>query len=82
MSSVTLAEIPALKPLVSTATIAELAGVAPNTVLEWSKQGKLPKPIRLGKRTIRWHRADVLALLNGTYQAQASGTTEASACPA
>jgi predicted DNA-binding transcriptional regulator AlpA len=75
MSSV--AEIPALKPLVSTAEIAELAGVAPNTVLEWSKQGRIAKPIRLGKRTIRWRRQDVLAMLNGTYQAQASGTTEA-----
>jgi excisionase family DNA binding protein len=68
MSSV--AETPALKLLVSTAEIAGLFGVSPNTVLEWAKAGSIAKPIRMGRRTIRWHRADVLAMLAGNRPTQ------------
>jgi predicted DNA-binding transcriptional regulator AlpA len=52
--------------LVSRAEIAELYSVSPMTVFNWSKAGKLPLPVRLGRRCVRYRLADVRRRLEGT----------------
>jgi predicted DNA-binding transcriptional regulator AlpA len=56
--------------LVSRAEIAALYSVSPMTVFAWSKAGKLPPPVRLGRRCVRYRLADVRRLLESTELAQ------------
>lgn len=50
--------------LLTTSQVAELAHVSEQTVRRWRFDGDLPF-VRLGYRTIRHRRGDVLALLEG-----------------
>jgi prophage regulatory protein len=49
--------------LVSRAEIAAFAGVSKMTAYHWMRQGKLPKPIRISPRCIRWRWSEVVAAL-------------------
>ena len=40
--------------------IAAWLGISRYTVIAWGKQGHLPAPVRVGRKFLRWHRADVL----------------------
>lgn len=44
--------------LLTAATVADLCGCRPNTVRDWVRQGRFPKPLRMGRNT-RW-RAQVV----------------------
>lgn len=39
---------------VSANTLADLLETTPSTIWRWSKNGRLPKPYRLGEGTTRW----------------------------
>ena len=39
--------------------LAELLGVHEITIWNWLRQGRLPKPIRIGRNTTCWRRADI-----------------------
>jgi predicted DNA-binding transcriptional regulator AlpA len=65
--------------LVSRAEIAALYGVQPLTVYLWGRAGKLPEPIRLTKRTLRWKLSEVRAALEGKKGVK---TATAAACNA
>ena len=41
--------------------IAELLGVARQTIYNWRKRGKLPAETWLGPRTQRWSKAEIVA---------------------
>lgn len=45
--------------LLTAGQVAELLGLHPATVRRRAAEGTLPKPIRIGRRTIRWHRATI-----------------------
>jgi excisionase family DNA binding protein len=46
------------KDMLSQADIAELFGVSLQTVSRWWRTGEIPPPIRVGRRLLRWRRAD------------------------
>lgn len=48
-----------IEPLLSTADCARLAGVRPETILDWLSDGKWPDPALNGYRCKRWRPADV-----------------------
>lgn len=39
---------------VSANTLADLLETTPSTIWRWSKNGRLPKPVKLGEGTTRW----------------------------
>jgi DNA binding domain, excisionase family len=43
--------------------VAELLGVEVPTVLAWGRTGRLPEPLKLGAKTIRWRETDLKAWL-------------------
>jgi len=51
---------PVLEPLLLTADeVAALLGVDPQTVRRRAARGEMPKPIRLGRRSVRWRRETI-----------------------
>ena len=48
--------------MLTTAEVAEWLSVAPISVMRWSKEGRFPKPIRIG-RAVRFVKSDVEAWL-------------------
>jgi len=53
----------ALPELMSPGQVAELLGVEVPTVLAWGRTGRLPEPLKLGAKTIRWRETDLKAWL-------------------
>lgn len=43
--------------------VAELLDVTERTVWRWTRQGKLPQPVRKGKRWTRWNRRTIERLV-------------------
>lgn len=43
--------------------VLKLVPVARSTIYEWCKNGRFPKPIKLGERTSCWHLESVLDFL-------------------
>lgn len=62
--SATALEIPLTAEEVRT-----LFRISPRTFWVWQKNGKLPKPVRVGRRLL-FNRREVLALLEGKPDAQ------------
>lgn len=46
------------EPLIRARDIAERLAVSIDTVLRWSRDGRLPPPYRLSDGTVRWKKAD------------------------
>lgn len=59
--------------LVSVAELARRLGVSPRSIWRWTSAGKLPQPLRLSKRTVRWRWADVEAFLATHERAKRGG---------
>jgi prophage regulatory protein len=51
--------------MVSRAEIAAAYGVSKMCVYFWQRQGKIPQPIRLSPRCLRWRWSEVVAALEG-----------------
>ncbi len=49
--------------LMTVADVCDLLQITDRTVRKWTDNGKLPVPIRMGRRIIRFRRADIEALL-------------------
>jgi predicted DNA-binding transcriptional regulator AlpA len=54
-----------MERLLTRADLAVILGLKPITVRCMERQGRLPKGIRLGHRTLRWRAADIEAWLAG-----------------
>lgn len=50
--------------LLTTQDMADLFGITVNGVYHAVTEGRLPRPIRIGERTMRWAERDVLEYLN------------------
>ena len=42
----------------------------PSTVWRWVKSGRLPRPVKLGRGTVRWIRSEVEATLRRMVEAR------------
>ncbi len=63
--------------IMRTAEVAKLLGVSPTTVANWSREGRLPKPIRLGTKTLAYNVGQLrAALLRLSQTTVASGKGE------
>ncbi len=58
-------------PLMTVADVSKFAGLGESTVWEMSRDGRLPKPIKLGARMTRWLPSDMEAWLQGLIAARA-----------
>lgn len=47
------------KTLYSKSEVSRLLGLSTRTIERWASDGRLPKPIRLGPVTVRWHVAEI-----------------------
>lgn len=45
--------------------VAEIFGVSTRTISRMVKESGLPKPIKYGKKVIRWREADIQSYING-----------------
>jgi predicted DNA-binding transcriptional regulator AlpA len=43
--------------------IKRVFGVSTATVYNWTASGRLPAPVRMSRRVMRWHPADIAALI-------------------
>ena len=61
-----------LSPCLRPRDAAAFLQIGLSTLWSWAKQGKVPKPIRLGGRATVWRRSDLEAYIgmNGTVGAQ------------
>jgi len=41
--------------------LAKRYGVSDRTITRWANQGKLPEPLRIGRRYLRWRPCDIEA---------------------
>ncbi|GAB6167486.1 hypothetical protein JCM19992_34860 [Thermostilla marina] len=53
------------RSLLTVKDVATALAVSPRTVWRWVSAGRLPQPIRLAPRTVRWRRQDIEAALHG-----------------
>jgi predicted DNA-binding transcriptional regulator AlpA len=49
--------------LLGVADLAELAHVSDGVIRKWMREDKLPKPLRFGKRLLRWDPNEIAAWL-------------------
>jgi len=45
--------------LIDAATLADLIGVSLRTIQRWTRDRRIPEPIRFGRRTIRYRKSDI-----------------------
>ena len=57
--------------LLTVKDVAELLSVAPRTVFRWSRQRKLPRPVKLSPRAVRWRASAIQAFLDKLTAARA-----------
>ncbi|MBN9557922.1 MAG: helix-turn-helix domain-containing protein [Alphaproteobacteria bacterium] len=59
------------EPLLSKQRVAEILGLHPGSLMRLVKQGRFPKPIRIGvtRGPVRWRPSDVDAWINGQAKA-------------
>ena len=50
--------------------VATLFGVHPSTIWRWCKAGLIPKPVKVGRGTSRWLKAEVEAALQRMLEAR------------
>lgn len=56
--------------LMTVAEVGQFAGLGESTVWEMSRDGRLPKPVKLGTRMTRWVSAEMDAWLEGLMAAR------------
>lgn len=49
----------------TTPEVAVMFGVDRPTIMRWVKRGQMPRPIRIGPRTVRWPRQMIDDLVSG-----------------
>lgn len=54
--------------------VSERFRVKPNTILLWVANGDFPKPIRIGRRTLRWREVDIEAFIESLIAKSAQET--------
>jgi len=54
-------ELPTRDMLLTVADVAELLCVTARTVIRWSQKGRLPRPIKLSPRAVRWLSSQIQA---------------------
>jgi predicted DNA-binding transcriptional regulator AlpA len=57
--------------LLTVKDVAELLSVTPRTVFRWSRQCKLPRPVKLSARAVRWRASAIQAYLDHLTAARA-----------
>lgn len=57
--------------LLTVKDVAELLSVAPRTVFRWSRQRKLPRPVKLSPRAVCWRASAIQAFLDKLTAARA-----------
>ena len=57
-------EFPLPDMLLTVKDVAELLSVAPRTVFRWARQRKLPRPVKLSRRAVRWRASAIQAYLD------------------
>lgn len=50
--------------MLSAADLSDLLRVSLNTVWRWSKDGRIPRPIKIGPNSTRWRAGDVREALD------------------
>jgi excisionase family DNA binding protein len=50
--------------LLTVKDVAELLSVVPRTVFRWARQRKLPRPVKLSRRAVRWRSSAIQAYLD------------------
>lgn len=50
-------------PYLSVKHVTEMVGLSTATIYRWMADGRFPKPVSLGTRTVRWPKADIEAWL-------------------
>jgi len=50
--------------LLSVRQVAAMLGIGVSTVWAWTQQGRLPKPLRIGRRCTRWRLDEVLEAID------------------
>lgn len=53
----------AVDKLLTTKQVAELLSISERTLWRLVSSGRLPKPIKLSARTVRWKHSDILAFI-------------------
>lgn len=56
-------DVPSVEPLISSGELSKILGLSPRGIRELVRVKKFPEPVRLGSRSIRWRRSDVLRRL-------------------
>ena len=64
MSKASLPPVELLKKL----EVARILGISVQTVVRMTESGRLPEPLRLSAKTIRWRRADIEVWIAGGCQ--------------
>jgi predicted DNA-binding transcriptional regulator AlpA len=62
-ATVTPPDGPNLDRLISTSELATMLAVDQRSIFPWVASGRLPRPIHLGKRRLRWRLSTVEALM-------------------
>ena len=60
-----LAEPTALLPCT---VVMSVLGISKNTVYRWTREGRLPAPLKIGPNSTRWRAADIRAYVEGAPQ--------------
>jgi excisionase family DNA binding protein len=48
------------RELLTIAEVSTMLNLGKRTVCRWAAEGKMPQPVRLARRAVRWRRADLL----------------------
>ena len=59
--------------LLTVKDVAELLSVARRTVWRWTREGKMPRPVKLTRRTVRWRASAIQSYLDRLTAARALG---------
>ena len=62
-------DIPIEKRLIGRAEVEELLGVSRPTVFRMVRDGRLPRPIKIGPKSNRWRGKDILAIVENMQRA-------------
>ena len=49
--------------LIPCSEVQRLTGLSRSTIYAWMRQGRFPKPVRVGRRAVRWRLEEVLEFI-------------------
>jgi predicted DNA-binding transcriptional regulator AlpA len=55
--------------------VAAMCSVSTQTVRRWAARGILPPPVRIGGKSLFWHKADIVQWIHTTFQGGAQWTS-------